>query len=506
VRYVCIHGHFYQPPRENPWTGTVEGQADAAPYHDWNARVTAECYRANAAARLRDAEGRVLRTVNNYARMSFDFGPTLLTWLEREAPDVYQAILGGDRESRARYGGHGGAIAQAYNHMILPLANRRDKVTQVRWGIRDFAYRLGRTPEGIWLPETAVDLETLEVLAEQGIRFTILAPGQARRVQPEAGGEGSEAEWRDVGGGTIDPSRAYRQRLSSGRRIALFFYDGTIARAVAFEGLLASGEQFVQRIRSGFVAERPWPQLVHIATDGESYGHHHRYGEMALAFALLTFAADEAARLTTYGAFLAQHPPTAAVEIAERTAWSCAHGVERWRSDCGCNSGRHPGWHQAWRAPLREALDWLRDALAARFAERAGEWLSDPWSARDDAIDLWLDRSAAGRERFFARHAARPLGEAEQQAALDLLELQRQAMLMYASDGWFFDDISGIETVQVLRHAGRAIDLAERLFGATLESEFLRLLARAPSNVPEARDGAHIYAQEVRPLRRPPGS
>jgi len=494
VRYLCIHGHFYQPPRENPWTGEIDRQEDAAPYHDWNERVTAECYRPNTAARLVDAQGRVVRAVNTFGRMSFNMGPTLLAWMERHAPDVYAAVLTGDRESRQRFAGHGAAIAQAYNHMILPLANPRDKVTQVRWAIRDFVHRFGRMPEGLWLPETAVDLATLEVLADHDIRFAILAPHQARRVR--AAGPGTE-EWRDVGAGGIDPTTAYIQHLPAGRTIALFFYDGPIARAVAFEGVLQSGEQFVQRLLGGFHDDRPWPQLVHIATDGETYGHHHRFGEMALAYALLA-AADAGAPPTVYGQFLAGHPAAAAVEIAENTSWSCVHGVERWRSDCGCNSGRHPGWHQRWRGPLREALDWLRDALAPLFEARAGEMLADPWAARDDYIDVLLDRAGPGAERFFAQHAGRPLGDSERNVALGLLEMQRQAMLMYASDGWFFDDISGIETVQLLRHAARAVDLAEQFGGAALEPELLRRLGAAPSNVPAAGDGARIYAQEVR--------
>ena len=501
MRYVCIHGHFYQPPRDNPWTGEIERQGDAAPFHDWNERITAECYRPNSAAGLLDDEGRVVRTVNNYALMSHNVGPTLLAWMERHAPDVYAAILAADRESRARFSGHGTALAQAHSHMILPLANRLDKVTQVRWGIRDFTYRFGRLPEGMWLPETAVDVETLEVLAAQGIRFTILAPQQARRARPEAGAAAADDGWQDVGGGSIDPTTAYTQRLPAGRTIALFFYDGAIARAVAFEGILQSGGQFVQRLLGSFLDARPWPQLVHIATDGESYGHHHRLGEMTLAYALLTFESATEPRLTTYGEFLHRHPPTQAVEVAENTAWSCAHGVERWRSDCGCNSGRYPGWNQQWRTPLREALDWLRDALAPRYEARAGDLLRDPWAARDDYIDVVLDRSVPSLERYFARHAARPLNQNEQATALDLLEMQRQAMLMYASDGWFFDDISGMETAQLLRHAGRAIDLAGHVFAESLEPEFRKRLEAAVSNVPEAGNGASIYEQEMRRLR-----
>src|SRR5919202_166538 len=362
--YICIHGHFYQPPRENPWLEAIELQDSAAPYHDWNARITAECYAPNAAARILDGQGRIAAIVNNYARISFNIGPTLLAWLEAQAPDTYHAMLAADRESQTRFAGHGSAIAQAYNHLIMPLATRRDKATQVIWGIQDFVHRFGRQPEGMWLPETAVDLETLELLTAHGIRFTILSPYQALRVRriDEVAGEGV-APWIDVTGGRIDPSMPYIVRQPSGRAIAIFFYDAPIARAVAFEGVLARGDALADRLLGAFSAARPHPQLVHIATDGESYGHHHPHGDMALAYALAAIERQGRARLTNYGEFLALHPPAYEVAIAENTSWSCFHGIERWRHDCGCNSGGQRGWHQAWRGPLRSALDWLRDAI-----------------------------------------------------------------------------------------------------------------------------------------------
>lgn len=493
-RLVCIHGHFYQPPRENPWLEAIELQDSAYPYHDWNERIAAECYAANAASRIHDGDGRIVRIVNNYAKISFDFGPTLLMWLEQAEPDTYRAVIEADRESQALFSGHGSALAQAYNHIILPLANQRDKWTQVLWGMRDFEHRFGRKPEGMWLPETAVDVATLEVLAELGIRFTILAPHQARRVRPLEGGE-----WEDVSDGRIDPSRAYSHRLPSGRSIALFFYDGPISRAVAFEGLLANGEQFVGRLLNAFSPERTWPQLAHIATDGESYGHHHRNGDMALAYAVEQIEAKQLARTANYGEFLEKYPPTHEVEVAENTAWSCAHGIDRWRADCGCHSGSHSGWNQAWRTPLREALDWLRDTLASEYESKLGELVNNPWHARDDYIRLILDRSVDSQQRFFADHANRPLTEVDRLRALQLLEMQRHAMLMYTSCGWFFDDISGIETVQVIEYAGRAIQLAEEIFPESPEPGFLELLERAASNVPEHRNGRHVYDRFVKP-------
>jgi alpha-amylase/alpha-mannosidase (GH57 family) len=494
TRYLCIHGHFYQPPRENPWLEAIEVQDSAYPYHDWNERITRECYAPNAASRILDAEGRIERIVSNYARISFNFGPTLLAWLEAEAPEVYAAVLEADRVSAERFSGHGSALAQAYNHMIMPLANERDRRTQTLWGVRDFEHRFGRAPEGMWLPETAAGTSSLEALAEAGIRFTILAPRQARRVRPL----GAE-RWEDVQGGRIDPTRAYRIRLPSGRHLDAFFYDGGVSQAVAFEGLLGSGERFADRLLSGFSEERDWPQLMHIATDGETYGHHHRHGDMALAYALEHIDRRDDVSLTNYGEYLERHPPAYEAELIEDSSWSCYHGVERWRADCGCQTGMNPGWTQSWRAPLRAALDWLRDALEEPYAREAGALLDDPWAARDEYVGVILDRSPASVEAFFARHGQGGLSEAETTRAIELLELERQAMLMYTSCGWFFDELSGIETVQVLQYAGRALQLAESLFGEPLEERFMKRLAAAPSNVPLYGDGRGVYDRLVRP-------
>ncbi|GBD39395.1 hypothetical protein HRbin37_01674 [bacterium HR37] len=493
-RLICIHGHFYQPPRENPWLEEIEQQDSAYPYHDWNERITSECYAANAASRILNPDGKIVDIVNNYSKISFNFGPTLLDWLKEKSHEVYQAILDADRESQLRFSGHGSAIAQAYNHMIMPLANRRDKYTQVVWGIRNFERHFGRSPEGMWLPETAVDLETLDIMADCGIKFTILSPYQASRVRKI----GARA-WRDVSGGRIDPTMPYELRLPSGRRIAIFFYDGPISRAVAFEGLLVNGENFARRLLSGFSDERSWPQIVNIATDGETYGHHHRFGDMALAYAIHYIESNRLARFTNYAEYLEKYPPTYQVEIFENTSWSCAHGVERWRSNCGCNSGGHPGWNQEWRTPLREALDWLRDTVAPLFEERASHFLKDPWAARDDYIHVILDRSPENVELFLNRHSIRRLTEEEKVTVLKLLELQRHTMLMYTSCGWFFDELSGIETVQVIQYAGRAIQLAEELFKTPIEENFLNLLEKAKSNIPEHRDGRHIYEKFVKP-------
>jgi alpha-amylase/alpha-mannosidase (GH57 family) len=490
-RFICIHGHFYQPPRENPWLEAVETQDSAHPYHDWNERITVECYEPNATARILDPRDQIVRIVNNYTSISFNFGPTLLSWLEQRAPRTYAAVIEADRLSRERFDGHGCAIAQAYNHMILPLANVRDQRTQVRWGVRDFEFRFGRKPEGMWLPETAVDIPTLEALAAENIAFTILEPHQAARFRAIGSREWTEAN------GSLDPTVAYRCTLPSGRSIAVFFYDGPISRAVAFENLLARGENLANRLTGAFSDARKRAQIVNIATDGETYGHHHRFGDMALAYALQYIETQKLASTINYGDFLAKNPPAHEVEIAENTSWSCVHGVERWRSDCGCSTGAGPGWNQRWREPLRDALDWLRDQVAAIFEEEGGKLMGDPWAARDYYINVILDRSPDTIDKFLSRFSP----GSPRQRVLELLEMQRNAMLMYTSCGWFFNDISGIESVQVLHYASRVIQLAEKLSNRVLQTEFLRIVGDAHSNVSERGTAREIYEREVVPMR-----
>jgi len=493
-RFVCIHAHFYQPPRENPWLEAIEIQDSAYPYHDWNERVTAECYAPNAASRILDGEQKIIDIVNNYSKISFDFGPTLISWFEAKAPRVYKAIQSADRETCESFGGHGAAMSQGYNHMIFPLASARDKTTQVIWGVRDFEYRFGRYPEGMWLPEAAVDLETLETLARHKIRFTVLPPHAAKRVRRIG-----KAEWKDISGGRIDPSRAYLANLPSGRNIALFFYDGPISHAVAFENILKRGEDFAQRLVGGFSDDRKWPQLTNIATDGETYGHHHAHGDMALSYALRFIESQKLAELTVYADFLEKHPPTHEVEIVENTSWSCVHGVERWRSNCGCNSG-HAGWNQEWRAPLRQAFDWLRDTAAPKFEQAAGGLFLDPWRARDQYISVILNRSRDNMDSFLREQCRRELKDREKVQAIKLMELQRHLMLMYTSCGWFFDELSGLETVQSIQYSGRAVQLAQTLFNdPKIEEDFLGKLSLAHSNIPEQGDGRKIYETFVRP-------
>lgn len=492
MRYVCIHGHFYQPPRENPWLDEIEVQDSAAPARDWNVRVTSECYWPNAAARLLGQDERITAIVNNYAALSFNIGPTLCAWFARHAPDLLEQIVAADRLSRDRRTGHGNALAQVYGHAILPLATERDKITQVRWGIQDFVHHFGRRPEGLWLPETAVDTPSLEVLAAHDIAFTILAPHQARRVRPIG-----QSDWTVVTAEDLDTSRPYLCRLPSGQQIVLFFYHTALARGVAFEGLLNSGDRLVERLVAAFDPEPQEPQLVHLATDGESYGHHHRFGEMALAFALHELERRGLARLTNYGEYLALHPPTWEVEIMENTSWSCAHGVERWRADCGCRIGGHAGWNQAWRAPLRASLEWLQDKLDQCFEQRGQRLLSDPWEAREEYIDIVLDRTPDRIEEFCDRQARKALSPGERAIVIKLLEMQRHRLLMFTSCGWFFDELSGLEGVQILRYAARAVELAAEC-GVDLETEFVDHLRQAPSNLPEHRDGAQVHERYVK--------
>lgn len=505
TKYICIHGHFYQPPRENPWLGRIEVQDSAAPFHDWNERVNAECYAPNAQARLLTDKGKIRRVLNNYVHISFNFGPTLLAWLEEGDPRTYAKIVEADRLSREQREGHGNALAQPYNHAIMPLASERDQRAQAVWGMEDFRRRFGRDPEGMWLPETAVNAETLSLLAGLGIGFTVLSPTQARRYREDA------KAWVDLPNGAIDPSRPYHVNLPHGRSMALFFYDGPISQAIAFQGILNNGEFFLGRLKEAFHAGRKWPQLVHVANDGESFGHHHRFGEMALAYVIEKIQERGLATLTNYGQYLARHPPQAEVEILDNTSWSCVHGVERWRSDCGCNAGGHQGWNQKWRAPLREALDFLKRKADDLYESRARQWFDDPWLIRERYIEAVSGRQASSpdcheRGAAFARKHIRGGGEAassvlkedEITQCLSLLEMQHHTMLMFTSCAWFFDDLAGIEPVQNLRYAARALQLGAEL-GCDWEEEFLGRLAAAFSNDRAIGDGRAVYERFVRP-------
>jgi len=502
--YVTIHGHFYQPPRENPWLEVIETEESAYPSHDWNERITLECYRPNADARILDEKGRILDIISNYSSMSFNFGPTLLPWLEKNSPSVYQKILEADRESLKRFG-NGNAIAQVYNHIILPLANDRDKETEVLWGISDFEKRFRRKPEALWLPETAVNTATLQILIKYGMRFLILSPFQALRVRPF----GSK-RWTDVSNGRIDTTQPYRcfMKDPSGKKfldqsIDLFFYNGIISKEIAFSDLLKDGNTFCSRFTQFYQELKNRPQLIHIATDGETYGHHKKFGEMALAYALEKGFLTKGFEVINYGAFLKRFPPVYEVEIdegpkGEGTSWSCAHGVGRWKEDCGCSTGGKPGWNQKWRKPLRETLDLLRDELSLIFEKEGEKIFQDVWGARNGYIEVILDRSEEGVKRFFERYGLKDLEEKEKIKGLKLLEVQRHTLQMYTSCGWFFADLAGIETILILQHAARAIQLTVELIGQEIEKKFLQHLSGAKSNLPEMGSGDQIYQRLVK--------
>src|SRR3954462_13356661 len=362
-----VHGHFYQPPRETPWTEEVTREPSAAPFHDWNERIAAECYRPNAFARVLDGDGRVLALVDNYERMSFDMGPTLLSWVERHEPEMYQRMVAADAVA-------GGGMAQGFGHLILPLCNERDLRTQIRWGLADFRHRFGRDADGMWLPEAAVNDDVLAVLAEEGVGFTILAPGQAEL--PE-------------GRGPLDTSKPYRwcHPTRSGLGVDIVFYDGGLSHDLAFSLSALSSEAFVDRVEGA--AARGG--LVTGATDGETFGHHHTFGDRLLAYALAVEAPRRGIEVTNVGAHLRDHPPVEEITVRE-SSWSCAHGVERWRDDCGCSTGGEPGWNQRWRGPLRGAPDVLARAGREVFERRSPTVLADPWEARDAYVDVLLGR------------------------------------------------------------------------------------------------------------------
>ncbi len=495
-KFICIHGHFYQPPRENAWLEIIERQLSAHPFHDWNERISAECYGPNAASRILNEDQKIADIVNNYASVSFNFGPTLLSWMEKSDPETYASILEADRISCKKFNGHGNAIAQVYNHMIMPLANTRDKMTQIVWGIEDFESRFKRKPEGIWLAETAVDTETLELLAQHNIKFTILAPRQAKAFKKI-----NEPNWNICADeNEIDTSIPYTCKLPSGNSITLFFYNGKISREVAFNGLLNSGKLFAQRLLGEFTSAGDI-QLVHIATDGETYGHHHYRGDMALASCIRNLETEHEVQLTNYAHFNSLFIPQHEIQIHENSSWSCVHGVERWRSNCGCTDGAHPAYHQKWREPLRAALNWLRDQLIVIYEKEMLAFTPDPWTIRNKYIEIILNRSEAITEKFIQTYFSTQISADQKSKIIRLLEMQRHAMLMFTSCGWFFEELTGLEGKQILHYADRAIQIAEHETNVRLYNDFLQLLSLAPSNMPGYGNGEVFYEKEIRPLR-----
>jgi alpha-amylase/alpha-mannosidase (GH57 family) len=479
---IIVHGHFYQPPREDPWTGRIDAQPSAAPFHDWNERVHSECYAPNTRAAIPTARGTV--EVNNFERLSFNIGPTLMSWMETADPTTYAKIIEADRVSVARLG-RGNAIAQAYHHTILPLSPVRDIRTQIRWGLTDFRHRFGREAHGIWLPETAVDHKTLGALIDEGVQFTVLAPHQASKWREEGG------KWVDTAHEDFDTTIAYdyMHRDGSGRSISLFFYDGPIARAIAFENAGESAQTFIDLFESRSCNDI---QVVHAATDGETYGHHHTFSDLGLAYALYIESERRGIEVTNYSAYLEAYGTEKEVEIheGEGTSWSCSHGVGRWTRDCGCSTGGKAGWNQGWRRPLRSALEVIRHAADEAF-EKRGTMLSDPWGARDRYIKVILGEMDI--EEFARSEAAGDLGADDVGLVHHLMELQRNSMSMFTSCGWFFNDVAGIETVQVLRYAARTLEMVEALEEPSAREPAHALLGRAESNEPEVGTGADVF-------------
>jgi alpha-amylase/alpha-mannosidase (GH57 family) len=496
--YLCIHGHFYQPPRENPWTDEIELQPSAAPFHDWNERIYQECYKPNTEAIIADLQtDKILEKINNFEFLNFNFGPTLLHWLKEKHPETYEKIIEADKKSVIAHNGHGNALAQVYNHIIMPLANRRDNITQIKWGLYDFEYHFGRKSEGIWLAETACNNDTLEYLIEENVEFILLDPSQALKIK-----KFKEDNWIDVSSGNIDTKKPYRifSQINPDRYIDIFFYDGPLSKNIAFDDIVYNSEKLMNRIESLIIQNYEKPQLINMAVDGETFGHHKHFTERTIAYLMSKLALEKGFSVVNYSEYLSLFPPEFEVQIKpgtnnEGTSWSCVHGVERWKSDCGCNTGGKQGWNQKWREPLRNALNYLRDELTMFFESEGKKYFTDVWNARNEYIKIILNPSDDNIKKFFEENSFRILNENETKNALKLLEIQKYSLLMFTSCGWFFSDISGIETVQILAYAKRAIEISKEYFNLNLEEDFIKELSKAISNKTEFRNGAEIYKQ-----------
>jgi alpha-amylase/alpha-mannosidase (GH57 family) len=507
-RYVIIHGHFYQPPRENPWLDIIEKQASASPDHDWNERIYDQCYRPNAYSRILDSRGMIVDIHNNYLYMSSNFGPTLFLWLEKNHPKVAAQIIAADRESCLKFKNHGNALAQVYNHMIMPLALRRDKLTQIRWAKEFFHKRYNREPEGFWLAETAINMETVECLIEEGVRFVVLSPIQAESVRPIAGNE----QWKSASQG-VDTRHAYRifarkfDATRTGGHLDVFFFNEGLSREVSFGDLLVNANTLGAKIRSCYDDEADHDQAVVIATDGETFGHHKPFGDMCLAYFFSRVAAEMDIVPVNFGYFLEKNPPAFEVmlknEFGEGTAWSCAHGMGRWSRDCGCKAGGPPAWNQAWRAPLRHAFDSLQKQIDETYEKSLSAFVPDPWQLRDAYQRLLEARTLKDFKTLLVKEGV--MGSITDNDAMmvrRMLEAQKYMLFAYTSCGWFFFDISGIETVQNIAYAGRALALAiDKPQRGRVTADFLRLLAEAKSNV-AGKDGAVIFNESVAPFLR----
>ncbi len=493
-KFFVLHGHFYQPPREDPWWMSISRQDSAYPNHDWNDKIYWECYLPNATARIFDRDSKIIQMVNNYSYINFDFGPTLFLWLREKHPDFIRLIKEADLKSMERNNGHGNAIAQPFNHMIMPLASDRDKDTQLFWGLRFFESVFNRKSEGIWLPEAACNYATLKHLKNHNIKYIILAPNQVEKVRKIG-----KKEWQDVSDGSVDVGLSYRIFLDKDKNdyIDCFFYQGDISHAISFQHIMHSAQSCAKRISSSYSAN----SFLSLATDGETFGHHHPFSEMCLAYLMKYELSSEKIEPINYGKFLEDNPPKHEAFIKEGegglgTSWSCSHGVRRWYDDCGCKTVNKPGWNQSWRKPLRDSLDWLSEELDKIFVSIGSEVLNNPWEARNDFIEIIIEPSDKSLEEFIGKHC-KDIERAS--SALKLLDMEHMRMLYYTSCGWFFDEISGIEPVQNLNYAARAIQLAREISGVDLEEVFLERLKLAKSNLDEFKDGRGVYERFVKP-------
>jgi alpha-amylase/alpha-mannosidase (GH57 family) len=488
---LIIHGHFYQPPREDPWIGLVPSQTTAYPYHDWNERITRECYAANSMSRTLNAFGQITDIVNNYSFISFNFGPTLLNWLKMNTNYVYENIIEADRISLVKNNGHGNAIAQAYNHTILPLCSPEDAKTQVIWGIKDFEVHFGRKSEGIWLPEAAVNMSVVDLLIEQGVRFIILSPWQAEAICPIGGNK-----WQPLNNNPILSGRAYQIDRPHGS-IAVFFYNHILATGISFQNFLQNADRLYEKLVS-FKQNADPTYLVNIASDGEVYGHHEPFGDMCLAALIKLVKKNDDFKFLNYGMYLDLHPPTYLVKLrnGERglgTSWSCVHGVARWYRNCGCTTGNKPDWNQEWRTPLRNALVYLRDKLRAIYIREMSLLSSnDPKEIRNSYIDVLTEK--VNKNDFIKKCVDKtdPLNKKIIHRFFSLLEGQKYSMFMFTSCGWFFSEISGLETMQNMRYAIKASELHQMTNNQDILSPFLSELENARSNISTYGSGRNI--------------
>lgn len=493
--YLTIHGHFYQPPRENPRTNEVPKEESALPFHDWNERIYQECYKPNTEAIIINEKGEVLKRINNYEYLSFNFGPTLFEWIKTKHRKTFDKIIEADRKSFESKNGHGNAIAQVYNHIIMPLANKRDKETQVKWGLKYFRHYFGRESEGIWLSETAVNYETIEVLINENIRYIILDPSQALKCRKIG-----DAAYLDVAYGNINPKVPYRcySKIDTSKYIDIFFYDGPISKNIAFDDLVWNAERLLNRIDAAKIPGISVPQLLSIAIDGETFGHHKKFSERTIAYLFYELAEKHGYKIVNFSEFLEIHPPDWEVVLKdgynlEGSSWSCLHGVDRWKKDCGCTTGSKPGWNQKWREPLRNSLNSLRDKLSVIYEMKGRDYFTDVWEARNDYISILLDNSPDNENIFFLKHCKRELTKEEKEFCLRLLEMQKFALYMFTSCGWFFADIGGLESKKNLEYAKYSIELGESISGMDLHKDFLEQLEMAQSNLPEMKNGKEIY-------------